>query len=1085
MAEMNPVNLPEGAGAPQKGADGSPMLREGGNGTRTTPPAAAALTAAGAPALPSGAESGPAVVGGGAVLLSHLQSLRELQAILSQEGRDEGILREGTAGTVEIVGADCAITLIEPTGSFPALRYGWNQGRHMAAHEIEILSRRLEQPIAQIREGRAPRLILGPESGIEELPPDAGSAPPDGPTGLPLRSRRFGSVLLLDIGSGAGRRGVLILGRHQAVPFTKEQALLAEILAAQMSIQIDRARRASDARRSSDRLAQEVEETTRALRERNQELVALNAVAAAAGPSLDPSRQIEVALGKAVEATRHTVGIVHLVREEGGEEILGFSGISGNADLWEPLRSRTYRIGEGPPGQVWRVGEPFVVPDLKLDQEVEGGEELAHAGCRALICVPLRARSRTIGTLTLAADTERHYGEAEVHLAREIANQLAVVIQNARLFSEVMGYSLELEARLQERGRELARRELESTAILPIVEASTRSSDTRILLEEALGRVLQALGPKSDGEAKATAGAAHLIDPQERTLRLRAQNGLPPKALEALTTAHLGRSIVGRAFETGGPIVADSFDPAAPPEEDWLDGSGLRLLAAVPLRAASGVHGVLSVAGRGEVALDREEIGFLAAVGRLLGMAVENARAFQETARSQPHDGDLRPKDLPAQLVAAQKMESVGTLAAGIAHEFNNILGAILGYASHIKGLATPDNPIHRQAATIEHQAQRAAELTQQLLAFARGGQYSLEALDLNALITETTSFLSKSSDPRVTIESHLDPDLPAVEADAGQMKQVLLNLAVNALEAMPDGGRLTFETRIAHLDERFVQSCPGLPPGDYAAVVVGDTGIGIPPETADRVFEPFFTTKGEGQGTGLGLSVVYGVIRNHGGHVSLSSTPGLGTTVRLYLPTARRRGARPGAEPSRPAVEPPRPAAARPAPVTMSPAAGPDEPGAPAAEAERPAAPAPSAGPQPEPQRSPAAVAAPAGHGRILIVDDEPALRDMMQDVLTTAGYEVILASDGVEALEVYRQEWGRIDLVLLDMVMPRMGGLETYRRILGMDRGGRVLLCSGYADSQQAQQALKLGALGFLPKPFSTVELLARVRKALRRVG
>ncbi|MBI4169755.1 MAG: GAF domain-containing protein [Acidobacteria bacterium] len=994
------------------------------------------------------------------MFFSHLQSLRELQVILSQEGSDMGILREGTAGTVEIVGADCAMALIEPSGAFPALRFGWSEGHHMAPHEIEIISRRLEGAIAQVREGKVARLILGAECGIEETAPD--------PAAVPLRSRRLGAVLLLDIGSGAGRRGVLILGRHQASPFTREQALLAEILAAQMSIQIDRARRTTDARRSSDRLAQEVEEATRALRERNQELVALNAVAAAAGPSLEPSRQIEVALGKAVEATRHTVGVIHLVREEERGEVLDFASIAGDAGRGAPFRSRAYRGGEGLPGRVWRSGEAFVIPDLTADPEVEQRGDLTGAGCRALVCVPLCARGRTIGTMTLAADAERSYGEAEVHLVREIGNQVAVVIQNARLFSEVMGYSLDLEARLQEKGAELARRELESTAILPIVEAATRSTDIRALLEETLGRVLQVLGPRGEAPAKAEAGAAHLIDPRVRMLRLKAQRGLSAKALEGLTAAPLGRSIIGRAFETGEPAVAAPSGPEAPADlEDRLDGSGLRFLAAVPLRSAGGVHGVLAVAGRGEATLDGEEVAFLAAVGKLLGMAVENARAFQETAQAPAQE-----KDLPAQLVVAQKMESVGTLAAGIAHEFNNILGVILGYASHIKALATADNPIHRQAATIEQQAQRAAELTQQLLAFAQGGQYSLEPLDLDAVIAEATSFLSKSADPRIAIESQLAPDLPAVEADAGQMKQVLLNLAVNAMDAMPEGGRLTFETRVAHLDERFVQSCPGLAPGDYVQVVVGDTGVGMPPEVVDRAFEPFFTTKAEGKGTGLGLSVVYGVVRNHGGHVSLSSTPGLGTTVRLYLPTTRRRAARPSVA-ARAVAEPATPRA------MAEPAAPAASPGAAATQAADPGrSPVPSQTPRPAQAVEPA----PVRRGRILVVDDEIALREMMQDVLQNAGFEVLLASDGVEALDIYRREWGRIDLVLLDMVMPRMGGLETFRRLLGMDRGGRVLLCSGYADNQQAQQALKQGALGFLPKPFSALELLARVRKALR---
>ena len=479
----------------------------------------------------------------------------------------------------------------------------------------------------------------------------------------------------------------------------------------------------------------------------------------------------------------------------------------------------------------------------------------------------------------------------------------------------------------------------------------------------------------------------------------------------------------------------------------------------------------------------------------LLGLAVENARASQDVV----------------ELVQAQKMESIGTLAGGIAHEFNNILGAILGYASHIRGLTTTDNPIHRQAIIIEEQSRRASELTRQLLAFARGDQYTLEPLDMNQAIADTVSFLSKSIDPRIVMETRTDPDLPLVEADASQVQQVLVNVAVNAAEAMPEGGRITFETRVAHLDSGFVRSRPDLEPGDYVEVVIGDTGVGMPPDIADRVFEPFFTTKTEGKGTGLGLSVVYGIVRNHGGHVTLNSTPGLGTTVRVYLPAFDR--ARQAERPAAPVVPVTRTAApsARgpllPAPfervavvkverrrpkaaeVVVETAAADREgadtiPAQPPVQAAAPTAPAERAAPaEAAAEPSVPATARVQAKGRILVIDDEGAIREMARDILENAGYGVVIAVDGVDALEVYRREWGRVDLVLLDMVMPRMGGLETYRRLLGMDRTVRVLLCSGFAENDKTQKAIKEGALGLLPKPFTTSELLSRIDKVLAR--
>jgi CheY-like chemotaxis protein len=349
----------------------------------------------------------------------------------------------------------------------------------------------------------------------------------------------------------------------------------------------------------------------------------------------------------------------------------------------------------------------------------------------------------------------------------------------------------------------------------------------------------------------------------------------------------------------------------------------------------------------------------------------------------------------------------------------------------------------------------------------------------------------------------------------------------------MPDGGRITFETRVAHLDESFARTQPGLTPGDYVEVVVGDTGTGMQPDIADRVFEPFFTTKSSGKGTGLGLSVVYGIVRNHQGHISLSSTPGLGTTVRIYFPVldrgARRRAPAPEtASTGGPWPAPGIPPAAR-LPSRAPLPAGPFESvsvyepdrrrarppqndtatgvAAPAWDATLPAAPEPPMEaahaifePSPaafEPSPPPAINVSPdvppvppveppaprkgTARARIMVVDDEEAIREMTRDILQSSGCEVVLATDGVDALDVYRREWGRLDLVVLDMVMPRMGGLETFRRLIGMDRGARILLCTGYADNDKAQRALKEGAVGLLPKPFTMTELLTRIDRIL----
>ncbi len=1053
--------------------------------------------------------------------LSHLQSLRELQITLSQEGRPEAILIEGTTGTVEIVGADCAVALVEPSNGLAPLRFGWIEGRHMAQHEIAVVSRRLDEAIEKVRSGQTTRVVLGAgvEAG-EATPTAAGAA---NGSHDPGRMPRFGATLVLGISAAMGSRGALVLARHEPVPFSREQALLADILSSLMAIQVERALRATDARRASERLQEECLVASRRLQETSQELAALNAIAAAASPSLDLDRQIEASLRKALEVTGFKVGAISLVEDAGGSEVLRYARGVGDPAFLELAQARPLGRGEGVAGGVWAVGEPLAFADLSEASYPEGCAEelgaLRRSGYRALACVPLRARGRIIGTMQLLSSDARPELSGRPSMAQAIAGQIAIVIQNARLLSELMRHSLELEAEVEKATVDLGHRDQVLEGVLASVQAASRSTDLREVAEEALARALAIVGME--------AGAVHLVEPGTRSLQLKAQHGLSQRALDELGP-RVGRSIIGRTFETGEPQVCMGA-PA-----DVLDAeTRLRVQAAVPLRALSGIHGVLSVAGTDDRVLRGPETRALRALGELLGLSVENARAFQQTGRP--------PKpaaDLPAQLVLAQKMESVGTLAGGIAHEFNNILGAILGYASHIESLTTSDNPIHRQALTIGQQARRAAELTQQLLAFAWGGQYTLEPVDMNQAIADTVSLLSKSVDPRIGIEVRTDADLPAVEADTGQMQQVLANVAVNAAEAMPEGGKITFETRVAHLDEAFARSHPDVAPGDFVEVVIGDTGVGMPPDVADRVFEPFFTTKTDGDATGLGLSVVYGIVKNHRGHVALTSTPGLGTTVRIYLPVfsrSLRSGASPAAVTS---STPPAPAGARaapprrpliphpfqsvsvvpeserrrdraprpgeatplvgadrttPPPTETRPAAPPPAPRGAVATTETarpmatpastPVLPLPLPGPAPRKPAAGHAAAKTPARGRILVVDDEAAIREMARDILESNGYEVVLATDGVDALEVYRNEWGRIDLVLLDMVMPRMGGLETFRRIAGMDRSLRVLLCSGYADNDKAQRALKEGALGLLSKPFTMTELLGRIDKLIAR--
>lgn len=389
-------------------------------------------------------------------------------------------------------------------------------------------------------------------------------------------------------------------------------------------------------------------------------------------------------------------------------------------------------------------------------------------------------------------------------------------------------------------------------------------------------------------------------------------------------------------------------------------------------------------------------------------------------------------RSLEAQLIQAQKMEAVGLLAGGIAHEFNNILGGILGYASLMRLKMEPDHPFWGYVETIEKSSQRAALLTSQLLGFARKGKYDLRSLNLNLLAEDTLAIVRQTFDRAVTVEARLAESLPKVEGDTMQLQQVLMNLCINARDAMPKGGSLVLTTRTEQVAEGDERIPPESKAGLYVLLSVADTGCGMDEETQAKIFEPFFTTKEKGKGTGLGLAMVYGVAKNHGGFVTVRSEVGRGSAFTLHLPAAEKPSER------------------------------------------RPEA---LAGPE----KSRGAVS----DQTILVVDDEESIRSLARDILEGEGYRVLLAEDGPQALEAYREHQGEIGLVVLDLIMPKLGGGEVFLKLKEMDPGVHVLVSSGYSQEGKAQEILSGGALGFVQKPFHVRDLISKVRQGLDGKG
>ena len=380
-------------------------------------------------------------------------------------------------------------------------------------------------------------------------------------------------------------------------------------------------------------------------------------------------------------------------------------------------------------------------------------------------------------------------------------------------------------------------------------------------------------------------------------------------------------------------------------------------------------------------------------------------------------------RQLEEQLRQAQKMEAIGRLAGGIAHDFNNMLTAISGYSQLLLDSFDDDDPRREDVEHVHAAAARATALTDQLLGFSRRGMLEPSVLDLNALIRDLCPMLQRLIGEHVAIVVTLEAAAPWVMADRSQLEQVVVDLALNARDAMPDGGTLKLETSDLEAPAPWAR---GLSADAFVVLTVSDDGIGIAGEARERVFEPFFTTKKPGQGTGLGLATVYSTIRAAGGRIRLSSEPGHGTTIRILLP-----------------VNVPASTAA-PTPV-------------------RPSVPI-------------------TGSGRVLIVEDEAAVRDLVARVLDRAGYEVLAAEDGPAALRIVDSDPSPIDLVLSDVVMPGMSGIELVRE-LGVRRPDlRVLLMSGYTEESVLQPE---GRIELLPKPFTDEELLARVREGLGARG
>ncbi len=382
-------------------------------------------------------------------------------------------------------------------------------------------------------------------------------------------------------------------------------------------------------------------------------------------------------------------------------------------------------------------------------------------------------------------------------------------------------------------------------------------------------------------------------------------------------------------------------------------------------------------------------------------------------------------KRLEEQLRQAQKMEAIGQLAGGVAHDFNNLLCIINGYSDLVYGALRPDDPLRDLVDEIRKAGERSASLTRQLLAFSRKQVIAPKVLDLNSAVLDLEKMLRRVIGEDIDLATRLAPSLGSIKADPCQIEQVLLNMVVNARDAMPRGGKLTIETQNVNLDESFAQTHSEVHPGPFVRLAVSDTGCGMTPEVKARIFEPFYTTKGQGKGTGLGLATVFGIVKQGGGHIEVYSEPGIGTTFKVYFPVVQgavstrksRAGTSPGAR----------------------------------------------------------------GSETILLVEDDEGVRTLTRHLLQGDGYSVLVAREGEEALRICRGRREPIDLLVSDVVMPGLGGRQLSEQLLLLHPEMKVLFLSGYTDDAVVRHGVLEEEANFLQKPFSPSALAQKVRDVL----
>ncbi len=505
---------------------------------------------------------------------------------------------------------------------------------------------------------------------------------------------------------------------------------------------------------------------------------------------------------------------------------------------------------------------------------------------------------------------------------------------------------------------------------------------------------------------------------QARAVRPVAHAGFEDRYLDTVKITWAdeehGRGPTGTAIRTGRPMVVRNMgtDPTYGPWRHEAAQRGFASSIGLPLALGGLPFGALSIYADEPDAFDEEEVRLLTELADDVAFGIEALRTREERRRA---EGELRQ---------AQKMEAVGRLTGGIAHDFNNILTIIGGHSEILRAARLTDPALRRHLDTIIAAAEHADALTRRLLAFSRKQPFEPKVANLNAIVSDTERLLRRLLGEDIHLVIDLDPGLANVRVDVGQIEQVVVNLAINARDAMPDGGTLRIETSNVEVDENAARSTPGLAPGSCVRMTIADTGHGMDAGTRERIFEPFFTTKEDGRGTGLGLATVDRIVRQSAGHIGVRSEPGRGAAFEILLPAV--------AAPLEPTV---------------------------VGEISR----------------------TPGGSETVLVVEDEPGIRALLAEILESGGYRVLAAGRGQDALDLLARSPGPVHLLLTDVVMPGMSGRDLADRLQPTRPGLKALFISGYTPEEVSRRGVVSSGSAFLQKPFSSEALLRKVRGVL----